>query len=400
MRKNLIYTLGTVATIAAPVATVVSCGHETTQTASVKEWGNTFGTITINAAGDSGEFIVGQTSKVVTINNLLVPHNEATATHAGITVPASKTVDVDALMAPGAGTTIYQIVDLVAHIGEGGVTTLHLYGKDVSLADYANNTAAQEAVNKWVEEGLKAAFPNVLNDVPSGAMDLGVLLVSDVTNTPLPKKGEHFYLPASISEAPAGTAWFASCDEIAKDKWMPITGFLRPFQDHTFNTILSGATVPAEFTPNDSAEQGVKPIEKVTFKLRLQSLGIGKILKAKEYEINFKADKTTVDATTATYAAADGKWTVPVATELVELPSDAEAVDAMIVKPAIDAIRSQAANANAVKAIEIALTGLNSASKTITIDLSTAHASGVDLKTKEGVAAVYIAMLTGHITVA
>ena len=53
---------------------------------------------------------------------------------------------------------------------------------------------------------MKSAFPNVLNDVPAGAMDLGVMLVTDVTNVPLPKKGEHFYLPASISEAPAGTA--------------------------------------------------------------------------------------------------------------------------------------------------------------------------------------------------
>ena len=37
MRKNLIYTLGTVATIAAPVAMVVSCGDETTQAAQVQE---------------------------------------------------------------------------------------------------------------------------------------------------------------------------------------------------------------------------------------------------------------------------------------------------------------------------------------------------------------------------
>ena len=79
---------------------------------------------------------------------MTVPHNDSTNAHAGIVVPADKKVDVDALMQPGAGTTIYQIVDLVAHIGEGSVTTLVLDGKDVSLANYETNTVAQEAVNK------------------------------------------------------------------------------------------------------------------------------------------------------------------------------------------------------------------------------------------------------------
>ena len=80
---------------------------------------------------------------------MVVPHNDPTNAHTGITLPAGTTkVDVDAMMAPGAGTTIYEIVDLVAYIGEGGVTTLVLGGKDVSLANYETNTVAQEAVNK------------------------------------------------------------------------------------------------------------------------------------------------------------------------------------------------------------------------------------------------------------
>ena len=138
MKKRILFTLGTIATISAPIATVVSCGADTTK---VEKHDNAVQMTLVPAfkavmvGGQVAEYIVGQTPNIESINDHPVTPNHT----------PSATVDVDALMKTAH---LQEIIDLIADIGSGATTTLHLDGKDVSLANYETNKTAQEAVNK------------------------------------------------------------------------------------------------------------------------------------------------------------------------------------------------------------------------------------------------------------
>ena len=137
MKKRILFTLGTIATVSAPIATVVSCGAETTKVESNSNSVRITAVPLFKAVMANNqvvEYIVGQTPNIDSIND-----------HPVTTHTPSATVDVDALM-PTAH--LQDIINLIADIGSGATTTLHLDGKDVSLANFETNKTAQEAVNK------------------------------------------------------------------------------------------------------------------------------------------------------------------------------------------------------------------------------------------------------------
>lgn len=263
--------------VIAPIASVVSCGTETSNDVHTTRVGNIL-VPAFHATTTAGpvEYIVGQTPAITSING-----HDVSAGHV-----AQAKVDVDALMKQ-TPVDLQPIIDLIADIGTGATTTLVLEGHDVSLAGYATNKVAQTAVNKWVEEGLKAAFPNSLVGTPVGALDLGVLDMLAETHVELPAKGSRFHLPSSFPEAPIHTRWVAQCKDLAGEKWAPLTAFMRPAQDRTL--LVPNAADDTDFVPTDAAD--TQKLQSLAFTVKLEALGTFRLLKPLTYTIIYEAPK-------------------------------------------------------------------------------------------------------------
>lgn len=176
-RKNLLLTLGTIASVVSPIAAVVSCGQETT-------------TQTTNAS-----------------NVLVVPSDYSLP---AVATDGSK-IDLDDILANG---TKEQVLTEMRKFFTGGYAVAHLNGEDTQLSEYVRDQKFQMGLKSFVYK-LSQKFPKIIISTPNGESLFSANAIVDVAalnahedadflnNISILGGGQQFILADNFPKAPA-----------------------------------------------------------------------------------------------------------------------------------------------------------------------------------------------------
>ena len=171
-RKNILLTLGSLATVVAPITTAVSCGRDANL--ETQKTNNT-------------------NSVLVVPENFALPATTATAT--------VKRIDLDDLLLNASKS---DVLDKMQAFFAGEYNAVHLQNEDISLEDFEHNFKLKQMLEAYVYK-LSQKFPRIIISTPAGEKVFNPNLMIDVaaweTNF---KAAGKVISPASITSAGAG----------------------------------------------------------------------------------------------------------------------------------------------------------------------------------------------------